>query len=93
MADDRGRDREARRRHRWSTEIREPIKGYFAPFGPLVPHAVLMRIEEPTPDMQPELDQDERELLRLFLRRLVTYYARRRRFAQMGGAASLLRAL
>jgi len=44
------------------------------------------------PDVAPELNTDERELAALFLRCLVTYYARRRRFAQMGGAVALLRA-
>jgi len=48
---------------------------------------------DPAPDMSPELRAGERELAAIFLRRLVTYYARRRRFAQMGGAVALLRAL
>ena len=48
---------------------------------------------EPAPDVAPAIDDRERFLATLFLRRLVTYYARRRRFAQMGGAAVLLRSL
>jgi hypothetical protein len=39
----------------------------------------------------PGLDAGERFLVLLFLRRYVTYCARRRRFAQMEGAARLFR--
>jgi len=39
--------------------------------------------------MPPGIDATERFLLRLFLRRYVTWCARRRRFAQMQGAAKL----
>ena len=37
--------------------------------------------------MPPRIDTEERYLLRLFLRRYVTWCARQRRFAQMQGAA------
>jgi len=52
-------------------------------------------IEKP-PELQPHLeappriDATERFLLRLFLRRYVTWCARRRRFKEMQGAARLL---
>src|SRR6476660_8560181 len=77
-------------------EVRDvdPHARYFTPWK-LVPHADLMRIEEPPPELQPHLAQpptiDEREALlaMLFLRRYVTYCARRRRYSQMQGAANL----
>ena len=40
---------------------------------------------------EPQLDEFERLLVLLFLRRYVTYCARRARFAQMNGAARLHR--
>ena len=39
--------------------------------------------------MPPRIDATERYLLRVFLRRYITYCARRRRFAAMKGAARL----
>ena len=39
--------------------------------------------------MSPRIDATERYLLRVFLRRYITWCARRRRFAQMQGAARL----
>ena len=39
--------------------------------------------------MPPAIDATERFLLRLFLRRYITWCARRRRFAAMNGAARL----
>jgi hypothetical protein len=42
-------------------------------------------------DMRPTIDAAERYLALLFLRRLVTFYARRRRFEQMERAARLHR--
>jgi len=56
-------------------------------------------MEEPPPEMQPHLqrppaiDSVEAFLAELFLRRYVTYWARRRRYAQMNGAARLLKTL
>lgn len=43
------------------------------------------------PQFDPMPDADERSLALLFLRRYVTYCARRRRFAAMQGAARLAR--
>ena len=40
--------------------------------------------------MLPRIDATERYLLRVFLRRYITWCARRRRFAAMQGAARLL---
>jgi hypothetical protein len=70
-------------------EIRTPGGGgSFNPYR-MVTHAELMQLEEPQPDMQPTVDAAERFLLAVFLRRYVTYCARRRRFAAMDGAARL----
>ena len=86
----------ARRYAEWEivgpVEIRgdEPAK-MFNPASKLIPHAELMRIEEPPPEMQPDLADAERLLLCLFLRRYVTWCARARRFARMRGAAALHR--
>jgi hypothetical protein len=44
---------------------------------------------EPRLELAPSLDELERFLARLFLRRHITWCARRRRFAQMQGAARL----
>ncbi len=69
----------------------------FNPYRQPIPHAELMRLEEPAPEINPHLEQPptidriERFLLAVFLRRYVTYYARRRRFAQMEGAARMHR--
>jgi hypothetical protein len=41
--------------------------------------------------MLPAIDATERLLVQLFLRRYVTWCARRQRFAQMQGAARLFR--
>ena len=56
-----------------------------------------MRLEEPAPELQPHLakppslDALEAFLTALFLRRYVTYCARRGRYAQMQGAIQLHR--
>ena len=79
-------------------EIREvdPSARYFTPWK-VVTHAELLRMEERQPEMQPHLaqppamDHPEAFLVGLFLRRYVTYCARRGRYAQMNGAARLLR--
>ncbi len=69
---------------------------YFTPY-PLVAHADLKRLSEPPPTLNPHLEQPpaidvvERYLVALFLRRYVTYCARRGRFARMQGAARLRR--
>ena len=44
-------------------------------------------------ELHPPLDADERVLAGIFLRRYVTWCARRRRYAQMQGAANLHRRL
>jgi hypothetical protein len=48
---------------------------------------------EPHPHRRKGLDADERYFVLLFLRRYVTWCARRRRYVQMQGAARLFRAL
>lgn len=69
---------------------------YFTPYR-LVDHAELRRLQERAPQMNPHLERppaiDVREafLLQTFLRRYVTYCARRRRYAAMSGAAALFR--
>jgi len=81
-------------------EIRDvdPNARYFTPWK-VVPHAELMRMEELPPEMQPHLamppgtDELEAFLAKLFLRRYVTYCARRRRYSQMQAAAHLLATL
>ena len=49
----------------------------------------MRRYTESAPELQPAIDASEAFLLRVFLRRYVTYCARRRRFAAMNGAARL----
>jgi hypothetical protein len=56
---------------------------YFRPYPPTVA-APLSNV-----DRAPGLEEDERSLVLVFLRRYVTYCARRQRYAQMQGAASL----
>ena len=69
---------------------------YFSPFR-VTPYSEAMRMFEPPPEMNPHLgrpttiDPIEYFLTTLFLRRYVTYCARRQRYAQMQGAALLLR--
>ena len=78
-------------------EIRDvdPHARYFTPWK-IVPHAEAMRMFErppqinPHPERPPAIDTVECFLTTLFLRRYVTYCARRRRFSQMQGAARLL---
>jgi len=67
--------------------------GGFRPFGPLVTHAELMRIEEQAPDMAPGPNDEEREFTRLFLRRYVPWRARSRRLDHIDGAARLYQRL
>ena len=78
-------------------EVRIPIRGWFSPYRNLIAHAELRRIEEPPLQMNPHLakppaiDGTESFLAGLFLRRYVTYCARRKRYAQLQGAARLHR--
>jgi hypothetical protein len=65
---------------------------------PFTPHkspldAELRRYSERPPELQPAIDAVEAFLLVVFLRRYVTYCARRGRFAAMSGAVALLRDL
>src|SRR4051812_40389224 len=80
----------------WETigppEMRDVDLGarYFTPFR-ITPHAEAMRMFEPPPQINPHLERPpsidamERFLAGLFLRRYITYCARRRRFAEMQG--------
>ena len=49
----------------------------------------LQRHSERPPELQPAIDAAEAFLLAVFLRRYITYCARRRRYAAMNGAARL----
>ena len=79
-------------------EIRhvEPEGRQFNPYR-VMAHAELMRLQDPAPQINPHREQPpaidnlERFLVAMFLRRYVTYCARRRRFAQMQAAARLHR--
>ena len=55
--------------------------------------AELRRYSERPPELQPAIDAAEAFLLAVFLRRYVTYCARRHRFAAMHGAVALFREL
>jgi hypothetical protein len=66
----------------------DPDARYFTPHShPL--DAELRRYSERPPELRPAIDAAEAFLLAVFLRRYVTYCARRRRFAAMNGAAKL----
>jgi hypothetical protein len=71
-------------------EIRDvdPDARYFTPHKPL-PNPALSRSSEPPLELQPVIDAVEAFLLRVFLRRYVTYCARRGKYAAMNGAAGL----
>jgi hypothetical protein len=73
-------------------EVRDigPGTRHFAPHShPL--DAELRRFSERPPELQPAIDAAEAFLLAVFLRRYITYCARRGRFAAMNGAARLFR--
>ena len=72
-------------------EIRgiDPDARYFTP-DTLPLDAELRRNSEVPPELGPAIDAAEVFLLAVFLRRYVTYCARRGRFAAMNGAARLL---
>lgn len=78
-------------------EMRTPISDWFSPHGKLVTHAELLRLEEPPLQMNPHLDRPpgidrvECTLIIVFLRRYVRYCVRRKRYAEMQGAAVLHR--
>jgi hypothetical protein len=68
-----------------------PAADGFNPYR-VMSHRDLVRISELPPQMHPALDDGlERVLVQTFLRRYVTYCARRGRYAEMNGAARLLR--
>ena len=71
-------------------EIRDvdPDARFFTPHK-LPLDAQFRRYSERPPELQPAVDAAEAFLLAVFLRRYVTYCARRRRFAAMNGAARL----
>ena len=70
-------------------EIRRAGAVMFSPSSKLAPRVARGAIEEPPVQTLPSLDKIERFLVLVFLRRYVTYCARRHRFAQMNGAARL----
>ncbi len=74
-------------------EIRDvnPDARYFTSHRPFkqMMDVEMRRYNESAPELQPAIDVAEAFLLRAFLRRYVTYCARRRRFAAMNGAARL----
>ena len=80
-----------------AAEQREASPVGFNPYRQPIAHTELMRLEETAPEINPHLEQPpaidriECFLLAVFLRRYVTYCTRRRRFAQMEGAARLHR--
>jgi hypothetical protein len=74
----------------------DPNARHFHPYR-MIEHAELRRLQEqplqinPHLEQLPAIDATERFLVALFLRRYVTYCARRRRVKQMQGAARLYR--
>jgi hypothetical protein len=84
----------ARRYTEWEitgpAEVRDvdPNARPFTPFKMMM-DAELRRYRERAPELQPTIDAAEAFLLAIFLRRYVTYCARRGRFAAMNGAARL----
>jgi hypothetical protein len=72
-------------------EIRDVDSGarHFTPHShPL--DADLQRYSDQSPELKPAIDASEAFLLAIFLRRYITYCARRGRYAAMEGAARLL---
>jgi hypothetical protein len=71
-------------------EIRTPIEGWLNPFRRSTMYSAHLPMNGQSPVEQSSIDDElERFLVLLFLRRYVTYCARRRRYAQMEGAARL----
>ena len=71
-----------------------PPSSGFDPFRKLIAHTQWTALTEPAATLELALDDSvEIALVQTFLRRYVTYCARRRRFAAMNGAAALLRSL
>jgi len=67
----------------------DPDARYFAPDFNATMNAEMRRFRERPPELQPVMDALEVFLVQLFLRRYITYCARRGRFAAMNGAARL----
>jgi len=63
------------------------------PSGVYINPCAYTRSKLPHLDMEPVLDECERLIVRVFLRRYVTYCARRKRYAAMEGATQLWRAM
>jgi hypothetical protein len=72
----------SRSRDRRRSATVDPDERYFSP------HAKLRHDDRP-PELRPSIDALGAFLVRLFLRRYVTYCARRRQFAAINGAARL----
>ena len=70
----------------------DPEARHFTPHSHPV-DAELRRYTERPPELGPVIDSAEKFLLGVFVRRYVTFCARRRRFAAMNGAARLYRNL
>src|SRR4030095_16540399 len=72
-------------------EIRDvdPDAPYFASHFNAMISAELRRFRERPPELQPVMDALEAFLVRAFLRRYITYCARRGKYAAMHGAARL----
>jgi len=93
------RDEIAQRHAQWEiagpAEVRDGGAAMFRPHYRILAHAEMLRLTEAPPVLHPQratppaLDALEADLVRLFLRRYVTYCARQRRYAQMQGAAQL----
>jgi len=66
-----------------------PDARYFAPHFNTMMSAELRRFRERPPELEPSIDALEAFLVRLFLRRYITYCARRGKYAAMQGAARL----
>jgi len=67
----------------------DPDARYFSPNFNAMMNAEMRRFRERPPEIVPAIDGLEAYLVRTFLRRYVTYCARRGRFAAMNGAARL----
>jgi hypothetical protein len=88
------RDEIAARYTEWEIISEAEIRDVDPNARPFTPHrspldAELRRYTERPPELQPAIDTTEAFLLAVFLRRYVTYCARRRKFAAMNGAAHL----
>ena len=67
----------------------DPDARTFSPQFNVMMNAELKRYSERAPEFKPAIDAAEAFLVRTFLRRYVTFCARRGRYAAMNGAARL----